>query len=366
MAVAKALRLLWPAAVALLVAAAFAGVRLAHGGGNPLALATLGDRFAGGDPAGSEGYDGQFNYYIARDWDPESVQPHLDVPAYRYQRILYPALARALASGDPGRIAWALPAISLLAHFLGTLAVAAVLDRCGLPTGYALVYGLWVGVAGAAGIDLSEPLAYGLAAAGFLCLMSDRPVIGSAALTLGLLSKETTIFFWLAAWLAAGLTRQRKALMALSIGGLVFAAWQAWLWARFGSAGIGSGGAGASGFEWLPFMGLVRVAAVDLTVFALFLTLLAPGILLPAVWGVYAAGRRLWRGDRGRESLALLLNAGVIAFLPFSTFREPFAMVRLACGLVLAVTLFCAAQRWRRPLNYALFWTAGLILLARL
>ncbi len=363
---AKALRLLWPAAVALLVAALFTGVRLEHGGGDPLALATLGERFGGGDPAGSEGYDGQFSYYIARDWEPDAVEPHLDVPAYRYQRILYPALARAVALGDPARIAWALPAISLLAHFLGTLAVAAVLDRCGLATGYALVYGLWVGVVGPAGIDLSEPLAYGLAAAGFLCLMSGRPLVGSVALTLALFSKETTVFFWLAAWLAAGLTGQRKALAALSVGGLVFAAWQVWLWARFGSAGIGSGGAGASGFELLPFMGLARVAAVDVTVFVLFLTLLAPSILIPAVWGVFIAGQRLSRGDRSRESLALLLNAGVIAFLPFSTFREPFAMVRLACGLVLAVTLFCAVTRWRRPLNYALFWSAGLILLAGL
>jgi len=364
--VARALRLLWPAALALLVAAAFAGGRLANGGGDPLSLATLGERFASGDPAGTEGYDGQFNYYIARDWRPDIVQSHLDVPAYRYQRILYPALARALALGDPSRIAWALPAISLLAHFLGTLAVAAVLDRCGLPTGYALVYGLWVGVVGPAGIDLSEPLAYGLAAAGFLCLMSGRPVAGSVALTLALLSKETTVFFWLAAWLAAGLARQRKALVALSLGGLVFAAWQLWLWTRFGSAGIGSGGAGASSFEWLPFMGLARVAAVDVRALVLLLTVLAPSVLIPALWATFVAGQRLWRGDRGRESLALLLNAGVIAFLPFSTFREPFAMVRLACGLVLAVTLFCAVLRWRRPLNYALFWTAGLILLARM
>jgi hypothetical protein len=155
-------------------------------------------------------------------------------------------------------------------------------------------------------------------------------------------------------------------LIALSLGGLVFASWQLWLWARLGSPGIGSGGAGASGFEWLPFMGLARVAAVDLGVFALFLAVLLPSILLPAAWGAYAAGKQLWQGDRHRETLALLFNAGMIAFLPFSTYREPFAMVRLASGLVLAVTLFCADQRWRRPLNYALFWTAGLVLLARL
>ena len=352
--------------VALAIAAGFAGARLVAGGGDPLALATLGERFAVGDPAGSEGYDGQFNYYIARDWDPAVVVAHLDVAQYRYQRILYPALARALALGDSQRVPWTLPAISLLAHFLGTLAVAAILDHERLPTGYALIYGLWVGVVGSAGIDLGEPLAYGLAAAGFLSLLSGRQWTGAGALTLALLSKETTVFFWLAAWLAAALSRQRKALVGLSIGGLVFVAWQIWLWARFGSPGLGSGGAGASAFEWLPFMGFVRVALVDARVFLLFLTILAPSILFPAIWGVFATGRQLWKGDRNRETLALLLNAGVIAFLPFSTFREPFALVRLASGLVLSLTLFCAVLRWRRPLNYALFWTAGLVLLARL
>jgi hypothetical protein len=364
--VAKALRLLWPAVVACLVAAGFAGIRIAAGDGNPLALATIGERFANGDPTGTEGYDGQFNYYIARDWDPEVAASHLDVPAYRYQRILYPALARALALGDPVRLAWSLPAISLLAHFLGTLVVAAILERSGLPTAYALAYGLWVGVVGPAGIDLSEPLAYGLVAAGFLCLTLDRPPLGGIALTLALFSKETTVFFWLAAWLAALGMRQRREVVALSAGGGLFVLWQVWLWLRFGAPGIGSGGAGASGFEWLPFMGLLRVAGVDPRVLLLFLLVLGPGILFPAVWGVIAAGRRLLAGDRRRETLALVLNAGMIAFLPFSTFREPFAMARLASGLVLAVTLFCAALGWRRPLNYALFWSAGLVLLARL
>jgi hypothetical protein len=351
---------------ALVIAAGFAGARLAAGGGDPLALATLGERYAAGSPEGSEGYDGQFNYYIARDWDPVAVGPHLDVAPYRYQRILYPALARALALGDPQRVAWTLPAISLLAQALGTLAVAAILDHERLPTGYALIYGLWVGVAGSAGIDLGEPLAYGLVAAGFLSLITGRHWLGAGALGLALFSKETTVLFWLAAWLAAALARQRRVVTALSMVGLLFIAWQLWLWAVFGSPGLGSGGAGASAFEWLPFMGLARVALVDMRVFLLFLVLLAPSVLFPAIWGVIAALRQLRQGGHLRETLALLLNAGVIAFLPFSTFREPFALVRLASGLVLGLTMFCAVLRWRRPLNYALFWTAGLVLLARL
>jgi hypothetical protein len=59
------------------------------------------------------------------------------------------------------------------------------------------------------------------------------------------------------------------------------------------------------------------------------------------------------------------LNAGVIVFLPFSTFREPFGLVRLATGLVLAVILFASTYGIRRVLNYSLFWSAYLIMLVR-
>jgi hypothetical protein len=55
--------------------------------GNPLAFALLGTRFSEGDPQGSEGYDGQFAYQIAL--RPLDAASYLDVPAYRYQRILY-------------------------------------------------------------------------------------------------------------------------------------------------------------------------------------------------------------------------------------------------------------------------------------
>src|SRR5258708_25586450 len=46
-------------------------------------------------PSGSEGYDGQFTYYIAA--DPSTAVRRVHVPPYRYQRILQPALTRLLA-----------------------------------------------------------------------------------------------------------------------------------------------------------------------------------------------------------------------------------------------------------------------------
>ncbi len=61
-------------------------------GGDPLTFALLGTRFSEGNLQGTEGYDGQFAYQIAL--DPLEAAPYLDVPAYRYQRILYPLLGR--------------------------------------------------------------------------------------------------------------------------------------------------------------------------------------------------------------------------------------------------------------------------------
>jgi hypothetical protein len=57
------------------------------------------------------------------------------------------------------------------------------------------------------------------------------------------------------------------------------------------------------------------------------------------------------------------LNGAVIAFLPFSTFREPLGLVRIADGLVLAVLVFSASEDRLRPLRFALFWSAMLVML---
>src|SRR5690606_40616249 len=82
--------------------------------GSPLALVTLGTRFSDGDlqgETGTEGYDGQFVYYIAR--DPGDAERFLDVPAYRFQRILLPILGRVLAFGQNDLLPWSLLLINL-------------------------------------------------------------------------------------------------------------------------------------------------------------------------------------------------------------------------------------------------------------
>src|SRR4051812_38862879 len=45
------------------------------------------------------GYDGQFAYFLALDF--RNARAYMDMPGYRYARILYPLTARLLAAGDP-------------------------------------------------------------------------------------------------------------------------------------------------------------------------------------------------------------------------------------------------------------------------
>ena len=121
----------------------------------------------------------------------------------------------------------------------------------------------------------------------------------------------------------------------------------------------------ATSFEWLPYMGLWRVALVSVPAFALLATISLPTVVGPSIWGLVAAARCLWRRDYSLAVLALGANAALIAVLPFSTFREPLAVVRLASGLVLSTILFAAQVGSRRVLNYSLFWMVGLFLLVR-
>ncbi len=353
------LRVLWPALVALGVCFLYTGWRLARANWDALSLAEL-----PGQAAAADGYDGQFAYYIALDPSPGAVATRLDVPSYRYQRILYPLVSRFLALGNPEGIPWSLLAVNVIAQFLGTWAVAETLAGYGVWPGYALGYGLWVGLVVGVGTDLTEPCAYALAAAGWLARQRGKDLAGPVLLGLGLFAKETILIFWAAA-LAADVIQAapRRRLLGMALGGLAFGLWQVWLWRTFGAPGVGSGGALATPFEWIPFMGLWRIGAVSLPVLLVFVLIFGPSIVLPSIWGIFASIRSAWGGARQPEAFALLLNAAVIPFLPFSTFREPLGIVRVASGLVLATLLFAGRYNLRRPLNYSLFWSGLLVIL---
>jgi hypothetical protein len=207
------------------------------------------------------GYDGEFGYYMAL--DPVNARYYMDEPAYRYTRVLYPAVAAVLALGQAKLVPFTLLLINWLAIGLGAVAVAAWLRRRGVPPAYALVYGLYPGLLVGLQRDLTEPLAYALAALG-IYLLEARRTAWPAAVAFGLagLARQTTIVFpvvYAAMMLVdgdgpyAGRVRRNIARTAgfavVSVGPIV--AWTLFLRVWLGSFGKGSG------LDPLPLVGLV-------------------------------------------------------------------------------------------------------------
>jgi hypothetical protein len=360
---AKKLSRFLPVIVAVLLGLGFAAWRLAEADGDPLALAEIGTRFSQADPEGTEGYDGQFVYYIARDPDPSTVAPYLDNAPYRYQRILYPLLARAVALGRQELIPWTLLILNLAAHGLGTYGFTVLLRKFHQPIRYALIYGGWVGLIAPIGLDMPEPLAFSLAIFSILSFLEGRGFISALLVTAAVFTREAMLPFLGAMLVAAMFKRERSTSFWMAAGLIAFGAFQFWLKAAFGDFGLGTGGAGDSGMEWVPLLGLLRIAEESLPALGAYLLVFGPSIVIPAIWGIMASSVSLRRRSGGLESWLLLLNCLVVLFLPYSTFREPLALVRLGTGMIVSLALFAAKENLSRPLNYGMFWMAMLVLI---
>lgn len=347
-----------------LAAILYGGVILARHGGDPLAFAVLGTRFSEGDPHGTEGYDGQFAYQIALRLT--DATPYLDVPAYRYQRILYPLLARALALGNPAWIPWTLILVNGAALVGSMWLMERLLEGYGASRWYALGLGLYSGQLLAFRLDLQEPLATCLVLAALWALREERWFPSGLLLALATLAKETSLTFVAGVGLWLLWTRRlRRAVEVVGVALAPMALYQVLLALWLGEPGLGSGGAGATPFPWVPFGGLWAVFPYGWEVSALFLAMMLPWAVLPSVAGVVMSLRELACGSRHLLPWLLLVQSLTVAYLPFSTFREPVAMARLTVGLVLTTFLFGAWKGSRRTLNYALLWLATGVLLLK-
>jgi hypothetical protein len=344
-----------PIACVLLLAAVYLGWVFFRNGADPLAFVQLGTRFQTGDSAGTEGYDGQFYYYIAVDPDPQRTSPRLDVPAYRYQRLLYPLLARALAFGRPEAIPWTLLAINIAALAGLTFLAGEQIAQRGGSRWAAVAVGLWPGILASVRCDLAEPLAL------FLVLLAlwiagpaleRRTAAAALLLALAVLAKDTVAPF-LAGWIAwLAYRRNYSKAAAMLLAAVPYGVLQLWLWAVFGTPGVFAEGSGLMFFQWLPFGGFLTMARISLLAFAVYFIVYLPGVILPVVYGTAAALADILRRAVRPEGLLLLAHALIIAFAPFDILREPLGMLRLASGLVLCMWLYAAAKKNARWNTY--------------
>jgi len=304
------------------------------------------------------GYDGQYSYFIAV--DPVRARFYMDWPAYRYTRIAYPLLARALALGQAELIPDTLILINLLAMAGGTLALAAWLRRRGRSPWLALIYGLSLGLFIAVNGDLTEPMAYALVAlAVYLLDFGGRRRVLWAALCFGVavLTRETTAIFavvygcalalqeirapaggvpatrdavWARLREVVGAARRnwRPAALLLGVALAPYALYKLFLWVWLGSLGVPP----AMRPEVVPFAGMLahwplqglQIVVVDC-------------VILPAL---ICAGMGLWALTRGSRSVAvwaLLANVlFLVVLLPADSYIDHFAAARISTGVVLA------------------------------
>lgn len=346
-----------PALVTLVILIIVVTIVIVNNSGDPLILSRIGTRFQNGDPNGSLGYDGQFFYYIARDLRPLQTAQFLDVPAYRYQRILYPLLVKILSLGNSALIPWLLVIVGIASQTTGTWLVAKVLEVWGCNRWNALIFGLWIGLVLSVRLDLPEPLAYALVAGAVLAGERGHLRLSWLLYGLSLFAKEVTIGFVLAAGLTLLWRRRWRDLEGYFLTALLpYIIFQAWLWIVFGQPGLGSGGANATPFEIIPFMGLWRIGFYSSSLLIGMILVMGPVAIFPSLWGIWMAIKKLKAGETNPIVFALLINCIFFAALPFSTFIDAKGLLRFLCGLVFAVLLFAAKYRIRNGLKYGWLW----------
>jgi hypothetical protein len=277
------------------------------------------------------GYDGEFFEAIAL--DPVNARYYMDKPAYRYGRIGYPMLARAVALGQARWIPLALILVNLLAVGAGTFFVAKLLARNGAPPLLAGLYFLYPGLFLAFMNDLSEPLAYCLAALGILILHDwrspRRVLLAGAIFALAALTRETTLLIpaTLAVIQVVRMVRHgSRPQLPVAFAAVAAVPYVAWI--SFVHSWLGSRGGGTPLLQTnpIPFSGLVnevdpwQIFVLAIPVSLLFLALLT----------------QLVRGSRTPTLLALgasLLALG--AYLPPLTYQGYISSGRMQLGAVI-------------------------------
>jgi hypothetical protein len=288
------------------------------------------------------GYDGQ--YYFALAADPSHAHDYMGGQSgIVYSRIVYPVVARAASGGSVTALPYALLVVNLLAVLAGTVAVALWLVKRGFSPWPALLYGLYPGLVVTVFRDLTEPLAFALAALAVLAFdraRSRRLVLSAVLFALAALTRETVVPFALAG--AATLVlddrrwRRAAAFAAATCGPLLVWRLVVKLWLGEPTQEVGH----ERGWV-LPLHGIWSWWPFDRSHWLIALTVTLPA--LAAAGGALVLLRR-----RSAVVLAGLLLVNVLLYvvwLPRAVYIDYSAASRAAVGVVLAA-LYCLPAWW--------------------
>jgi hypothetical protein len=148
------------------------------------------------------GYDGQFVYFATFDPllrryadHPSTYDQFVDAPPYRYGRIGFSLLTRALAGSDwrryPATMTWSL----LAALFACALTLSAIAVRQGTSPAWGLVVLLVPGFWQSLQLSLPEPIAAVLLLGGYLCILNGGWRWAALFFGASLLFRETALIF---------------------------------------------------------------------------------------------------------------------------------------------------------------------------
>jgi hypothetical protein len=298
------------------------------------------------------GYDGQ--YYFALAADPAHAHDYMEGrEGIVYSRVFYPAVARAASGGSVTALPYAMLIVNLLAVLVGTAAIALWLVRRGFSPWPALLYGLFPGLIVTVFRDLTEPLAFGLAALAVLAfdrMRTRRLVLSAILFALAVLTRETIVPFALAGAAALGLYDRRRthtgprwhdwqraaAFTAATCGPLVLWRVIVMVWLNQPTQEVGH----ERGWI-LPLHGIWSWWPFDTDHWLIVLT-----VTLPAL--AAAAGALVLLRRRQSRILAGLLLVNVLLYvvwLPRAVYIDQSAASRAAVGVVLAA-LYCLPSWW--------------------
>ena len=326
---------------------AFTAIALGMHGWNPLWFVWIGEKFANLTTGGTTGYDGQFIYYIARYGS--AAIPHLDNPAYRLQRILFPAAVRLVSWGNPGLASWAMIVINFIAIVLTTYLLAKWLSKQQLSPWYALMYSLYIGTFLAYSRDLTEPLAFCLVIMGVILWLEGSYTHAAIFLAMAPLAKEITLLFVFGI-IASSLFQKKIKLAVLAFMTILpFVLWQGYLFMKLGAIPMIVGPA----LEHIPLNGILPHLTLAPGRISSFLFVGLPGFVLLCVAIIF-----LFRGNEQSPAMWwLLLNSLFVILMPFGVYDHIMASGRNATGLILSLLFLLPLLR--RPVRIAglVYWT---------
>ena len=290
------------------------------------------------------GYDAQWYYQIAA--DPLGAAGGLDLPAFRYQRIVFPILIYLVSLGQVAWMPWAMLVINLAAAFLATYLLADLLSRKYVSPWFALAFCGSFGYMLAMRLDLLEPLTIALALAGWKIYFEKKPDLGIILFALAGLTKEIGLVFPLSiiAWLLC--ERRWREAAWLALGSLLpYFTWRAYLQGVLGNP---AKAIAQSRLSWPPFTGFEELGNSTSMLFV-GLWVMLPGILcvLFILWQLRKGIAVL----RQPQAYLVLAQFAMIAVLPRPTWLDPLAVLRTGLGLLAALILYLGAS-YPRALPY--------------